>query len=288
MIREAVQAGTFYASSREACLRDLDALLGSASCEAPNPDRVIGGIVPHAGWAYSGRVAARVFQAVAEQRSPATFVIFGAVHRPMRPVAAVFARGAWSTPLGEIAIDERLAERILSQTTLVEEDPHAHAQEHSIEVQIPLIQRWFPDAKFVPIMVRLTDEAHEVGRAVGRTVASYGNDVAFIGSTDLTHYGRGFGFAPKGSGPQGLRWAKEVNDRRAIEHMLALRAEAVVPESQSNSNACGAGAVAATIAASLELGATEGRLLEHTTSAEVAPTSSATDGAVGYAGIVFV
>jgi len=288
MIREPVHAGMFYGASRAACVRDLDAMFAEARAADTLPDHPVGGIVPHAGWVYSGAVAARVFGAIAARRSPTTFVVFGAVHHPMRSAAAVFASGAWSTPLGDIAIDDRLAERILSQTNLVDADPYAHEREHSIEVQVPLIQHRFPDARLVPIAVRPTDQAEAVGRTVGRTVAAYDLDVAVVGSTDLTHYGARFGFTPQGSGPQGLRWAKEVNDRRIIDQMLAFEAGAVVAEARTHGNACGAGAVAATIAASRELGATQSCLLAHTTSAEVAPVeSTAADAAVGYAAVLF-
>jgi AmmeMemoRadiSam system protein B len=108
-----------------------------------------------------------------------------------------------------------------------------------------------------------------------------------IGSTDLTHYGPAFSFTPQGTGAQGMTWAKEVNDRRMIQRMLALDAASILPEAASHQNACGAGAVAATLAAARCLGADRAALLEHTTSREVTGDASAQD-AVGYAGIVFL
>ena len=287
MVREPAQAGLFYAASSAECTHDLENIFRVDFATEPLPARPLGGIVPHAGWRYSGQVAARVFAAVAARREPATIVVFGAVHHPIKPVAALYGRGAWTTPLGDIRIDDRLAERILGQTTLVEDDPYAHEPEHSIEVQVPLLQHRFPEAKLVPIMVRPCDQAVQVGAAVGRTVAAYDLDVVFIGSSDLTHYGPRFGFTPQGCGPDALRWAKEVNDCRVIDEMLALRADRVLAEARENQNACGSGAIAATIAACRELGATVGHLLAHTTSAEAAPELSADDGAVGYAGILF-
>jgi AmmeMemoRadiSam system protein B len=246
--------------------------------------------MPHAGWLYSGEVAARALNAVAAMRKPDVAVIFGAIHVPHGPRATLFASGAWETPLGLAHVDDRLCTRLHGQTGLLEIDPHAHENEHSIEVEVPFLQHLLPDTRICPIMVPPTDTAATLGAAVGRACKSYGADVIFIASTDLTHYGPIYGFTPHGVGPAGLEWAKNVNDRRMIDAISALRDRDVVEEADRNKNACGAGAIAATIAASKAMGATTGILLEYTNSFEVASTFSpepARD-AVGYAGMVLV
>jgi hypothetical protein len=270
-------------------LRDLEAMFSDVPVVETTGPAPVGGIVPHAGWVYSGAVAARVFAAIAAHRQPATFVVFGAVHRRVQPPAVVFGSGAWKTPLGEITVDDRFIERVAANTSLIADDPWAHEQEHSIEVQVGLIQHRFADARLVPILVRPTDQAEAIGRAVGRVAAAYESDVVFIGSSDLTHYGPRFGFTPQGAGVEGFRWAKEVNDRRIIEQILELRAGSVVAEARTHGNACGGGAIAATIAACQELGVTQAHLLGHTTSAEVVGDvmTNAFDGAVGYAAVLF-
>ena len=144
-----------------------------------------------------------------------------------------------------------------------------------------------PDSKFLPILVPPVETAVEIGDAVAGTVAAYGSNAVFVGSTDLTHYGPGYGMTSHGQGPEGIAWAKEVNDRRMIDLMVNLEADGVVPEASEHGNACGAGAIAATIAAVKHLGATRGVLLAHTSSAEVMRSPGAQD-AVGYAGVVFV
>jgi len=289
MIREPVQAGRFYAASARQCREDLRACLPRTGETGPLPAILHGGIVPHAGWMCSGAVAARTFAAIAERRQPATVVVFGAVHWPMDSEAAVFGRGAWVSPLGTIGIDERLAQRVLGMCPIARDDPFAHEREHSIEVQVPFIQHFFPQAKLLPIMVLPGPRAHEIGRAVARAVKDSAADAVFIGSTDLTHYGPGYGVVSHGVGVPGLRWAKEHNDRRMIDLILALNEDAVVAEAQAHQNACGAGAIAAAVAACKECGATAARLLAHTTSAEVLgelKMGSPAD-AVGYAAIVF-
>lgn len=285
MIRQPAVADTFYPGASVECRRSLDACFEARSQPPAIDGKIIGGLVPHAGWVCSGRVTAAVVSAISEQRSPGTFVIFGAVHRGHSAKAAIFPQGRWDAPAGPIAIDASLAERLMDHTNLIEDDPGAHQPEHSIEVQVPFIQRLFPDAKLLPIMVPPSLQASEIGRAVGRTLESCGSDTVVLASSDLTHYGRRYGFTPKGTGADGLDWAKDVNDRRFIDLVLDLDADAVVPEAARHRNACGSGAVAALIAAAKILGADGGVLLDHTTSAEtVGPDPG--NNAVGYAGIL--
>ncbi len=286
MIREPAVAGTFFPSAAEECRRALIASF-EASVTPPVIDgRIVAGLVPHAGWVCSGKVTAAVVTAISRQRSPATFVVLGAVHRLKGPQAAVFAGGRWELPGGSIEIDERLAERVMGYTNLIVDDAYAHEAEHSIEVQVPFIQHVFPEAKLLPIMVPPTAHATEVGQAVARTLQAYDYDAVVLASSDLTHYGRRYAFAPHGEGVEGVEWAKNVNDRRLIDLLLKLDADAVVPEAAKHRNACGAGAIAAAMSAAQSLGADTGVLLDHTTSYEtVGPDPG--NNAVGYAGVVF-
>jgi len=249
--------------------------------------RVLGGLVPHAGWSCSGGVAAQVFHALARSATPDIVILFGGVHRHARGSgAAMFGAGHWETPLGTVEIDQRLAERVLGQTNLIADDPYAHETEHSLEVQMPFVKHLFPEAKIVPIMVPPSDTAHEVGEAVARTLKSYEYDALIVGTTDLTHYGPDYGFTPKGVGPSANAWAKQENDRRFVDLLCSLEATKVVPEATQNRNACSSGAAAATLAAVSAMGATRGVLLAHMTSAEVLLGEHYDS--VGYAGVVFV
>jgi MEMO1 family protein len=296
MIREPAVAGMFYPKSAPQCLAEVRDCLNRAS-QPPHgeesPDgigKIIGGVVPHAGWVCSGAVAGRVFQRIADQRKPAVAVVFGAIHVPLYgPRAYLFPSGAWETPLGLVNVDDRLADRLASQTGLLEADPHAHDREHSIEVEVPFIQHLLPDTLIVPIMVPVNENAVALGAALGRACKSYGVDAVFLASTDLTHYGPSYDFTPRGVGPEGLRWAKETNDRRMIDLMLTMCESDVVREAVANRNACGAGAIAATIAACKAFGAGRATLLEHTTSYEVLSErfDESMRDAVGYAALVF-
>ena len=284
LIREPVQAGSFYPAQETQCRRDVEVCVAEGA--PPFEGAVLGGIVPHAGWTYSGPVAGQVFAAMIARARPTTVVIFGAVHRHRGRQAALFPSGRWETPIGPVQVDERLVDRVLGQTNLIADDAYAHELEHSIEVQVPFVRHLLPSAAILPIMVPPTADAVEVGEAVARTVESYQVSSVMIGTTDLTHYGPSYGFTPEGAGPQGVAWAKDVNDRRMIDLILSLAPEQIVPEAELHGNACGAGAVAATVAAVRHLGADGATLLQHTTSHEVPGGRGGFD-SVGYAGIVF-
>lgn len=293
MIREPAFAGRFYAAQPQRCRDELKGCLVRAA-ETPVPpeaaaaDRLIGGIVPHAGWVYSGSVAAKVFAEIARRPPPAAVIIFGAIHVLHGPRPSLFPSGAWETPLGLAAIESRLAERLMGQTGLLDADAHAHDNEHSIEVEVPFVQHLLPGVPIVPIMVPVNDKAAMLGSAVGRACRHYGVSAVFICSTDLTHYGPSFHFTPQGVGPESLEWSMKTNDRRMIDLMLALRADEAVREAVVNKNACGGGAIAATLAACQAYGAGRATLLEHTASHIVGRrfgAESARD-TVGYAGIV--
>lgn len=293
MIRDAVVAGEFYPCDPGPCRTEVARLLAQADRADTDPPAALGGLVPHAGWACSGAVAARVFSALAASRQggppPATVVLLGGTHRHRGREVALFPNGRWETPIGAVEVDQRLAERISGHTNLICEDPYAHEREHSIEVQLPFVRHLYPDARIVPIMVPPTPEAATFGRVIGTTLKSYRYDALLIGTTDLTHYGPNYGHVGHGIGPDGNRWAKEENDTRFLQLVCAMRADRLVPEAKSRRNACSAGAAAATVAALKVLGATRGTVLAHTTSAEVRSSSrgSAESDSVGYAGVVF-
>jgi AmmeMemoRadiSam system protein B len=289
MIREPAVAGQFYPANADRCRAELAACIERGKTDFVPAGRPVGGLVPHAGWIYSGSAAACVFNALAATRSPDVVILLGSVHRSGGRNAALFSSGRWETPLGPLTVDTRLAERILGHTNLIADDPYAHDNEHSIEVQAPFVKWLFPEAKIVPLMVPPTPRAREVGDAVGRTLTAYDYDALVIGTTDLTHYGPRYGFAPKGVGREGNRWAKETNDRRFIDQACSMQADRLVSEAAEHKNACGAGAAAATIAAAEALGASKGVLLVHTTSSEVLPGRAGEEeqDSVGYAGIVF-
>lgn len=285
MQREPVVAGMFYPADPQRCRADVARMLQAAGGTVPR-DHFFAGLVPHAGWAFSGPVAAKTFAALAESGTPQTVILFGAVHSWGVNRPALYGRGAWATPLGELEVDQGLADEILREAQgRVIENPRAHSEEHSIEVQLPFVKHLWPEAKIVPLMVPPLEDAALVGESVARAALPRQGQVFLVGSSDLTHYGPRYGFAPRGTGPAALAWARE-NDARLLDDIVHMRAAEAVQRSLTDRSACGGGAIAATVAAAGAFGATRGLLLEHTTSHDVQPMGSPSD-FVGYAAVVF-
>jgi AmmeMemoRadiSam system protein B len=287
--RRAVRAGTFYPAGADSCESLIEECVSSATADAAGSGTLIGGLVPHAGWVYSGPTAASTFLAVGEP-SPRAFVIFGAVHVGGVRKPAVATSGAWETPLGDVPVDEELARGLMDACPeLLVSDDRSHATEHSIEVQVPFIRHLFEGAGIVPIAMPPTSESVVFGEAVGRFLADVEGRVVVIGSTDLTHYGSTFyGFAPKGTGFEAHQWAKEQNDRSFLDRVLAFDGTGALEDARSKRNACGAGAAAATVAAAKEMGAGRACLLSHVTSFEVRAEGTEPRDFVGYAAVAFL
>ncbi len=289
MTRRPAVAGQFYAGTRPGCLAELEQCIPSGPLSADLPHPIVAGIVPHAGWVFSGDLAATVFQAIRQvHKKVDTFLVFGAAHRYFNGHAVVYDKGAWETPLGLMKIDEPLAEQLIELGAIA--DPDAHQSEHSIEVQVPFMQYLFPDAKLVPVIVPVYGFDHSFGTKVGQLINSLDpKKIVCIGSTDLTHYGPRYGFCPEGTGSEALTWAHQVNDMEFIHHALAMDAEHIVRIAEEKQNACGPAAVATTIAAAKAMGAVRGVLLGHTTSSQVMKERyrQHSEDSVGYAGIVF-
>jgi len=283
MHRPATQAGFFYPEDHQTCVQTVQKCLSSYQSQNLQTP-IIAGIVPHAGWTFSGPTAGKVFQAIAEVNNPDTFVIFGAVHVQGVKQASIWKEGVWNSPLGDIEIDEELAEQILRASNgFITDSPNLHLNEHSIEVEIPFIQHLFPTARIVPIMVTAHPQAYRLGEILADLNGE--QNIVAIASTDMTHYGQRFCFTPAGSGEKSLRWVKEENDRRMLDLICQLRDQEVVSEAKNNQNACGAGAIAATLAYSRKLGRSKGHLLEYTTSWDIHPERSI-ESFVGYSGVV--
>ena len=287
-LRQPFRAGSFYEADQTACRDEAQRLLAAVVLPDDLPGEIVGGIAPHAGWLYSGAVAATTLKALDSQHTPAAVVLFGADHFQTASGGEVFNCGAWVTPLGELAIEEALADACVAADPRLVANCPAHVREHSLEVLVPLVQVLWPAARVVPILVAPDHDAVAVGDAVGGVLAEWDGDAVVVGSTDLTHHGGQFG-SPGGRGKVGVEWTVG-NDRRMIDLIEAMAAADAIGEARQRGNACGAGAIAATIAACARLGATAGRCLEYTNSYQVMQSLYAGHGddtTVGYASIVF-
>jgi AmmeMemoRadiSam system protein B len=276
-------AGSFYPGSEREIRGQIRAYLEDIAVQVPGS--VYGGIVPHAGWVYSGRTALHLFQALWQQDHPETVLLFGAVHTPGLSGPTLYGSGAWRTPLGDVAVDADLAKSLLAADARFVDRPAAHADEHSVEVQIPFVQVLFPQAMILPVSMPPHGDAQELGTVAAQVVQRSGKRVAVVGSTDLTHYGPHYGIVPAGTGEPGLAWAR-ANDRRLLDLVVALETGRVLGEAHAHYNACGPGAVVVTMAMTQALGATRGQLLDYTTSYDVMPRGRPSD-LVGYGAVAF-
>jgi len=287
-VRKPVVAGQFYPGERDTCLAQIRECLPTRPPPEPLPEPLVAGLVPHAGWTFSGPLAALVLSAVRRRRDRVdTFVICGAAHGYFGPEPAVDGSDAWDTPLGRMPIDGPLRQSLLDSRTAVA-DSSAHRYEHSIEVQVPLLQYLFPEAKLLPIIVPANEAALALGHALAERLPTE-RSIVTLGSTDLTHYGPRYGFTPMGIGSEALAWASRVNDRQFIDLALGLEPERLLASALESGNACGPGAAAATVTVARQLGAPKGVLLAHTNSNEIMLREMGTVSrdSVGYAAIVF-
>lgn len=290
LTRKPIVAGQFYPAQHDACAGEINQFLELLPTENDLPESITAAIVPHAGWTFSGQLAAQAFAAIKQQHTKVhCFVIFGAAHSYFSQTPAVFDSGAWTTPLGDITIDEDLAKDVLASGKAIS-DPQSHQPEHSIEVQVPFIQLLFPGAKILPILTPPAPDAIELGKYVGEIIkAQPDRKIICIGSTDLTHYGPHYGFEPRGSVPAAFTWATDVNDTEFIDRAIKLEPQLMLESAAANHNACGAGAAAAAVSAAKTLGKTKGQLLDHTNSNIIMKqkmNQTSTD-SVGYAAMIF-
>lgn len=288
-VRKPAVAGQFYGGSRSECLAEIDECLPQRDLNMELPNPILAAVVPHAGWVFSGELAAAAFKAIKQVNGDVdTFVIFGAAHRYFDGGAAVYDSGAWETPLGSVNIDAELAAEIVAKGAVA--DPNAHRGEHSIEVQVPFIQHLFPNAKIVPIIVPVADFDHNFGTHVGELfLEKKDKTIVCIASTDLTHYGPRYGFCPQGIGEAALKWSREVNDMEFIDLALKMEADKLLQVALDKGNACGPAAVATVVLAAKAMGRICGVLLGHTTSHDIMlqKFNQPSEESVGYAAIVF-
>lgn len=273
-VRRPCVAGSFYPADPERLRRTIEGCfthrLGPGRLPGPaaSERRIVSVVCPHAGYMYSGPVAAHSYYHLAAEERPRSVVVIGPNHTGLGSPVAMIGSGAWRTPLGEVEIDEELADSIFKASDLIDIDEVAHLREHSIEVQLPFLQYIYgPDLKFVPVSMGFQDleSSREVGRAVAKAVKEA--DAVVIASTDITHQ------EPQASANR--------KDRMVIESILSLDEAALQERVRANRiSMCGYGPVSAAIVASKMLGAERAELLAYHTSGDVTGDYSAV---VGYA-----
>ncbi len=267
MIRKPIVAGQFYPADPIA-LKKL--IVSFDTKKTTKPQKAISCILPHAGYVYSGKVAAATLKSIEPAQ---TYIILGPNHTGYGAPCSIVKYGAWSTPFGLINIDTDLASQLLNNSKFLEEDEQAHAYEHSIEVELPLIQTILgPDFTFVPITLATgTDLVYkDISGAIAECVKKNGKKIMIIASSDMTHYEHQKDTTRK--------------DEEAIKAILKLDEKLLLEKiEQFGITMCGYIPAVITIMASKLLGARQAELIDYQTSGDISGDYSSV---VGYAGIV--
>ena len=269
MIRKPAVAGSFYPLDKDRLNKLLKRCFENIDQKSEN---IVSAVVPHAGYIYSGKVAAYSYS----KMKKSNFIILGTSHSIIGSKFGIMKEGLWATPLGRIEIDKDLSEKLLEKSPLLEYDVLSHEQEHSIEVQLPFLQYKFGnDFKFVPINIKseyptngFLEECIIIGKAIASSIKN--KNWTIIASSDFSHY------VPK-------KYA-ELVDKYIIDSILKLNEKDFFSRiNEKNASVCGFGAIAIAIVASKKLEAKKGELLKYSTSADVTGDEKSV---VGYSSIV--
>ena len=272
-LRPAVFAGSWYPDSAAACQEEIKQFLSVGIRKPDQPPAWTVGIVPHAGWYYSGQIACNVIQWLKEP-SPVDLVVLFGMHLHPDSANYLMPRGAWQTPLGPLPVAEDLADYLMERFEFTQETARRFAQDNTIELQLPFVKYLLDPRQILAVGVAPNSRALDLGRAVVDWARDTRRRLKIIGSTDLTHYGRNYGLTSHGSGTEAVDWVRRQNDRRVIDAMLAMDPDQVMAEGLRNQNACCSGAAAAAVEAARHMGATRSREVAYATSFEKSPGDS--------------
>jgi AmmeMemoRadiSam system protein B len=278
MIRKPAVAGVFYERNPDSLKKQIEWCfehkLGPGEIPKMGNKREIKGVMaPHAGYLYSGPIAAHSYYKLVEDGFPETFIILSPNHTGLGSGISTMLEGEWETPLGNIEIDTKFAEELVADARIIDYDASAHIREHSLEVQLPFLQYFSDDFKIVPISMWMQDleSAYDIGKSIKKVKDALGTEIVVIASSDMTHY------KPQNIANQNdshvLDAIKSMDEKLMMKRVLEL-----------NVTMCGYGPVATTIIASKELGAKNAEILKYATSGDLTGDLSAV---VGYASAVF-
>jgi len=275
MVREPAVAGQFYPAKKKKLESIIDSMLARVQ-PASLPGRIVGIQVPHAGIEFSGPTAAKAYRLL-QGMEFLTVIMLGPSHRVDFKGAAVFDKGVWRTPLGDVVVDEEMATELLKEDKFFVRLPTAHFQEHSLEVQLIFLQRVLQNFKIVPIMLLFPsyEECERVGKVLAKVAK--GKNVLLLASSDLYH---GYSYNEARS-----------SDSLTLELIEKFEPKAfyqAVQESYFKDKpvACGGYPIVAMMIAARELGADKVVILGRTNSNEVLNQRGGY--CVGYSAVAFV
>lgn len=266
-IRKPAVAGQFYPDSIQKLKNQIESFIDTKVAKSD----VIACMLPHAGYIYSGKVAAKTISRIKVKDK---IILLGPNHTGYGAAFSIMTEGIWQTPLGEVNIDSALAQQILKHSQYLQDDSTAHIYEHSLEVELPFLQYFKSDFQFVPIAI-LSDEV-EILKQIGKEIASAVQEanikdaVMIIASSDMTHYES--------------QDQAQKKDKEAIQAILELNEDKLMEKIQRFSiSMCGYAPVICMLSAAKQLGAQSAELVEYQTSGD---TTGDYHSVVGYAGVI--
>ncbi len=250
-VRPAVFAGQFYPADPARLAAEIDGYLAAAAAPAPRAGRIVGLVVPHAGYVYSGRTAAASY-ALLRGQAVDTVVIIGPSHRVAFEGASIWPDGGFETPLGVARVDAALAKEI-ARASGFRFRPEAFAEEHSVEVQVPFVQRALPGAAIVPIVMGAQTRPTIRTLAAALATACRDRKVVIVASTDLSH------FLPKAKA--------EATDAATAALIQAMKTDTIIRKVEADENImCGGGPVATVLLVAEKTGRPKVEILARTDS----------------------
>jgi AmmeMemoRadiSam system protein B/AmmeMemoRadiSam system protein A len=269
-IREPAVAGSWYSDNPEILSKELKGYLDNAT-KGEIQGKIIALVSPHAGYQYSGGVAAHAYKLI-EGKTFDAIVVVAPSHRALFQGASLYDRGGFRTPLGVIPIDEELSKGMMEKRKEIQFLPEAHAQEHSLEIQLPFLQIVLKTFKLVPIVMEpywSWETCQSLATAIAETVK--GKNVLLVASSDLSHF-------------HSSQKAVEL-DKIVLNHLERLDPEGLNRDlKQGRCEACGGGPIISIMLAAKALGANKGKVLKYLNSGDVTGDRSRV---VGYAAGVF-
>jgi MEMO1 family protein len=277
-------AGTWYPATKTEIVNTIKNYENEITLVNDDSLHYIAGVVPHAGWVYSGKIACNVFYNLSNNDSDKNLVILLGGHLGSYSNSTISDNGFYETPLGNIKISDEASSFIQSRISNIKIEKEV-VPDNTIELQLPFIKHYFKNAEILVIKPAPNQIVYEIGKAISDLSDNF--NLLLIGSTDLTHYGSQFGFTPHGKGKNALDWVKKVNDKEIVDLTINVSYDKILSVAKNNSNACCSGSLATLLTAVNNLGIIKGKLLEYTTSYDIFPSVDVPESFVGYQGVIY-
>ena len=286
-IRKPIVAGQFYEADFNGLNKQIIECFESEKGPGALPINkrngfVLGVIVPHAGYLFSGPCAAWSYKEIAESEFPDLFIIIGPNHSGIGRTSTIL--DDWETPFGLVKADKEFGKKLINNSFIIE-DATAHRHEHSIEVQLPFLQfvskDYLKDLRFIPITIGFNQNVKEIASGIKKTIEESGKKVCIIASSDFTHYGFSYGYVPFSTN---IKENIQKLDNGAINFIKALDSDGFLNYVKvKEATICGAVPIAILIELMKDK-AEKVNLMQYYTSADIMGDYN---NAVGYASIIF-